>query len=75
MRVVVGVLLFSYVVEILQYFHFIALLGLQHSLLAMLILGNSFSYSDLVTYTAGAMVVIVGEWLVSYKLSNTKKDC
>jgi hypothetical protein len=61
--VVIGVLLFAFVVEILQYFHFIALIGLEDSMLTRVILGNSFSYSDLVAYSAGALVVIVGERL------------
>ena len=63
MRVVVGVLLFSFVVEILQCLHFITLLGLEHSTLARTILGSSFSLTDLVAYTAGALFVVVVEWL------------
>src|SRR3954453_3911436 len=58
MHVVIGVLLFSFVVEILQYFHFIALIGLEHSMLARAILGTSFSFTDLVAYTVGCMVVV-----------------
>lgn len=56
-----SVLLFAYVIEILQYFNFISLLGLQHSMLARLIFGNSFQWLDIVAYTLGIAVVIVAE--------------
>ena len=63
LHVAIGVLLFAFVVEILQYFHFIALIGLKDSMLARVILGNSFSFSDLVAYSAGSLVVVIGERL------------
>ena len=40
--VALSVLVFSYVVEVLQYFKFVKLLGLQNSRLANVILGNTF---------------------------------
>lgn len=60
-KLAVGVLLFSYAVEISQYFHFINMLGLQHSLLAKIILGNSYSWADMLVYTLGIMAVFVIE--------------
>jgi hypothetical protein len=48
-----GVLLFSYVIEVLQYFHFVNLLGLEHNTIARVALGTSFAWSDLVAYTLG----------------------
>jgi len=56
-----GVLLFAFGIEILQYFHFIVLLGLQHSTVARMVLGTSFSWMDLVVYVAGGVVVMVVE--------------
>ena len=55
------VLLFSFIIETLQYFHFISWLGLEHSLLARLILGTSFAWNDLLAYTAGTFAIIVVE--------------
>jgi hypothetical protein len=55
------VLVFAYAVEISQYFHLINLLGLQRSKLATLLLGTSFSYIDLLTYTLGILLVITVE--------------
>jgi len=56
-----GVLLFAYVVEITQYFNLISLLDWEHSRLANLVLGNSFSMTDILLYTLGALVIIVTE--------------
>ena len=58
MKTVVGVLVFSYAVEISQYFHLVKVLGLQHSRIALLILGSCFSYSDLLCYTLGILLVL-----------------
>jgi DNA integrity scanning protein DisA with diadenylate cyclase activity len=53
-----GVLIFSYAIEISQYFHLVKLLGLQHSRVALLILGSSFSFNDLWCYTLGILLVL-----------------
>jgi hypothetical protein len=55
------VLVFAYAIEISQYFHLISMLGLQRSKLATLLLGTSFSYIDLLTYTLGILLVIIVE--------------
>ncbi|MVT45013.1 DUF2809 domain-containing protein [Chitinophaga oryziterrae] len=57
----IAVLLFAYVVEILQYFRIIAWLGLRHSRLACIILGTSFSWTDMLCYTLGIILVIIVE--------------
>jgi len=60
-KAALGVLLFSYVIEISQYFHLIRHLGLQHSRLAHLILGSGFEWIDLIAYTLGIIVVLLLE--------------
>lgn len=60
----ISVLVFSYFVETLQYFKIIEVLGLQHSLLAKTVIGTSFSWLDIVSYTAGIVIVVVGEKLL-----------
>jgi hypothetical protein len=57
----IAVLLFAYVIEILQYFRLIALLGLQHSRLACIIFGTSFSWTDMLCYTLGITFVVIIE--------------
>ncbi|MDN3583223.1 DUF2809 domain-containing protein [Mucilaginibacter flavus] len=56
--VAIVVLCVAYVVEITQYFHLIKLLGLQHSTPAALILGTSFSWTDICCYTLGIALVV-----------------
>ncbi len=56
-----AVLLFSCLVEVSQYFHLVNLLGMQHSKLAKIMLGTSFSVTDLLAYTLGIGLVIVIE--------------
>jgi len=64
----IGVLLFAYAVEITQYYHLINLLGLEHSTVARLILGTSFSWTDMLMYTLGMILVIVVEVLAGRKV-------
>ena len=61
LRVAVPVLIFSYIVETLQYFNFVKLIGLQHSRLANIIIGNHFAWEDIIAYTLGILVVILIE--------------
>ncbi|MGN6397377.1 MAG: DUF2809 domain-containing protein [Mucilaginibacter sp.] len=58
-----AVLMLSYAVEISQYFHLINLLGLQHSNLAKILLGTSFSFTDILAYTLGIITVLIVEQL------------
>src|SRR5262245_38476022 len=44
------VLVFSFAVEIGQYFNLISILGLQHCRLARTIIGTTFDYHDLIAY-------------------------
>ncbi len=64
-----GVLLFAYTVEVLQYFRIVEVLGLQHSRAARIIIGSSFEWLDMLTYTCGILMVI----LVEKKYTKNKK--
>ena len=55
------VLLFSYLIETLQYFHFADRLGLKGSSLARILLGSYFSWVDIGCYTLGIITVIALE--------------
>jgi hypothetical protein len=50
-------LIFSFVVEILQYFNFITLIGLEHNKAAKIIFGTSFSWIDLLCYFIGFIIL------------------
>ena len=57
-RVGGAVLGFALLIEGLQYVHFIRWLGLEHSLLANLILGSGFAWGDVLAYGAGTGLVL-----------------
>ncbi len=59
----IGVLFFAYTVEISQYFHLVNLLGLQHSKTTKLLLGTTFSFSDLFSYTLAFITILSAEKL------------
>jgi hypothetical protein len=59
------VLIFADIVEVSQYFHLVSLLGLQDFKLAKILLGTSFSFIDMFTYTFGIMLVIIAENMVT----------
>lgn len=56
-----AVLLFSYMIETLQYFHLVDLLGLEKSTIARTVIGTSFAWTDLMAYTLGILLVLVVE--------------
>lgn len=55
------VLLFSYTIEVLQYFDLIVFLHLENNRLAKCVLGNSFEWVDFIAYTVGILLVISAE--------------
>ena len=59
---VIAVLLFSYIVETLQYFHIVRRLGLEKYALARVIFGTNFTWTDIVAYTLGAGLVLLVEF-------------
>jgi Protein of unknown function (DUF2809) len=60
---VLGILLVAYMVEILQYFHFVELMGWQDSNLLVLIFGATFDWKDLIAYSIGGLIVLSGEFI------------
>lgn len=52
------VLVLSFGIEIAQYFNMVEKLGLQHSKIARVVLGNSFAWMDLLAYVLGILTVI-----------------
>ena len=63
-NVALGVLLFAFSVEFLQYINVLEFLNLQNNHLANLILGNTFQSSDLAAYTLGIIVVLIIEYKI-----------
>jgi len=67
MTTAVCVLLFSYTIEILQYFNLVQKLGLEHNKLARIVIGSSFGWEDFLAYTIGILIVIFVEIIVAKK--------
>jgi len=57
----VAVLIFSFMIEFLQYIHIVERLGWGDSNIARTILGSSFSWFDILSYAAGITIVLVVE--------------
>lgn len=67
-KLIIYVLLFSYTIEILQSFKFVKLLGMEDNRLANIIIGNTFSYGDLLAYTLGGISVYFIEKIFNKKV-------
>lgn len=63
LKIAIGVLLFSYCVEILQYFHIVDRLGLSGNKIARIVIGYGFEWMDLLAYTFGISTVLFLERL------------
>jgi len=61
LKTAIAVLLFAYLVELSQYLNLVKHLGLQHSRLANVVMGNSFEWLDMVAYTLGAILIVLVE--------------
>lgn len=59
-KLALGVLAFSFCVEIAQYFNIVDLLGLGKNRLARIVIGTTFTWSDLLAYTIGCVVAYLG---------------
>ena len=63
LKVAIGVLLFSYLIETLQYFNIVDKLGLAQNILAKTVIGYGFAWLDLLAYTLGIATVLFVEKL------------
>ena len=58
-----GVLLFAFTIEMLQFLNAVDLLGLQGNRIAETLLGNHFDWKDMLAYVVGVAVVLLIEVL------------
>ncbi len=56
-RVLATVVAFAFLIEILQWFDIVAVLGLQNSQAASLLIGRTFSWLDFLAYLVGGALV------------------
>jgi uncharacterized membrane protein len=58
LKIAVSVLIFAFLVELLQYLKLIEILGWENSTLAKTIIGHSASLADLLAYTLGFILIL-----------------
>ncbi|WP_029903766.1 DUF2809 domain-containing protein [Prevotella sp. 10(H)] len=54
--IVIGVVLFAYLVETAQYFRLVEVLNLQDNKVMRTIIGSSFTWGDMLCYTVGGVI-------------------
>jgi hypothetical protein len=60
------VLIFSFAVEIGQYFNLISILGLRRIRLARIVIGTTYDFHDLLAYGAGVLLICLAGSLGNY---------
>lgn len=69
----IGVLLFAFTIEFLQYLNIVKVLGLEQYSLARTVIGTSYSNIDLVAYFIGTVLTIATEAFWPKKVSTRKE--
>jgi hypothetical protein len=70
----IGVLIFSFTIEFLQYLRLVEWLGLGKSKIARTIIGSSFSWFDILSYAAGIAIVLLVEKYALRKTLSLRAD-
>lgn len=60
-----GVLLFAFLIETLQYFDYVKLLGFEHHRFLSVVMGRTFEWFDFAAYFAGFLLIIIAEKFVN----------
>jgi hypothetical protein len=60
-KTALGVFAFACFIEILQYFDYVALLGLENNRVLSVVLGRTFEWLDFAAYLAGFLLIILIE--------------
>ena len=63
-NLIIGIFIFSIVIEVMQYFKIADVLGFEPGSIAAIVVGNSFSWIDILCYGIGAVSI----WLIDFKL-------
>jgi hypothetical protein len=70
--IALGALLFAFTIEILQYFDYVKLLGLENNRVLSVAMGRTFEWLDFVAYFVGFWGIFLGELSVR-ELKSMKK--
>lgn len=61
LKTAIAVLLFSYLIEVLQYFRIVDRIGLSGNAIARTVIGTGFEWWDILAYTLGIITVLILE--------------
>lgn len=61
------VFLFAFLVEVLQYFHLVEVLGVENNRFLRTILGATFDVKDIICYAVGGLAVMLYEYIEKYR--------
>lgn len=61
-KIALAVLIFSFTIEILQYFDYVKILGFENNRILSAALGRTFAAGDFAAYFAGFLVIILIEF-------------
>jgi hypothetical protein len=61
LKTAAGVLIFSYVIEVLQYLDIVERLGLSGNAIAKTVIGYGFEWWDILAYTLGVITILIME--------------
>lgn len=64
-KTALGVLLFACTIEILQYFDYVKLLGLEHNRILSVMMGRTFELTDFAAYLVGFLIILFCEKIFS----------
>lgn len=60
-KIAIGVLMFAFVIETLQYFDFVKIIGFENNRIISTALGRTFSWFDILAYSVGFGLIIAAE--------------
>jgi hypothetical protein len=72
---VLWILAFACSLETLQYFNIVHLLGMERSVFVSTVIGNSFSWLDILAYLIGLALVLITEFRIARATSKTANIC
>ena len=64
LKAALGVFIFACVIEILQYFDYVKLLGLEQNRVLSVAMGRTFEWLDFAAYLAGFLIIVAVEKIV-----------
>jgi Protein of unknown function (DUF2809) len=67
-----GVLLFAFTIEILQYFDYVRLLGLENNRILSVAMGRTFAVEDFIAYFVGFLLIMLAETIISKSVNQEK---